>query len=328
MNVLLLVLVLLALCGPVQGTWDTCETCGLRPLDYDGSGMTRVVGGRDAQAGAWPWIVSIQSPWEAGTGHICGGSLIGTQWVLTAAHCFTEAMNTEMWRVVAGATDLTQLGPEVQIRSIKQIFVHENYNNISQRNDIALLELDQPVQCSSHVQLACLPNATLKASQLTTCYVSGWGATHEEGGTSDVLQEAKVPLIDTHVCNSSGWYRGAIHTHNLCAGYPRGGIDTCQGDSGGPLVCKNRHSDHFWLVGVTSWGRGCARVRRPGIYTSTQHFLDWILVQMGLHPPEAAAPTAQPTPTGKASCPLPRRKMAKFVKILQDLLKAIKEIMA
>ncbi|XP_053908170.1 acrosin-like isoform X3 [Cuculus canorus] len=208
--------------------------------------MTRVVGGRDAQAGAWPWIVSIQSPWEAGTGHICGGSLIGTQWVLTAAHCFTEAMNTEMWRVVAGATDLTQLGPEVQIRSIKQIFVHENYNNISQRNDIALLELDQPVQCSSHVQLACLPNATLKASQLTTCYVSGWGATHEEGGTSDVLQEAKVPLIDTHVCNSSGWYRGAIHTHNLCAGYPRGGIDTCQvgaGDKSSPSSTSSPGTD-------------------------------------------------------------------------------------
>ncbi|NWS67780.1 ACRO protein, partial [Crotophaga sulcirostris] len=240
----------------------------------------RVVGGKDAQPGAWPWIVSIQNPSEAGTGHTCGGSLLSPQWVLTAAHCFNYVRSTEKWRVVAGATNLTQLGPEAQVRNIKRLLLHQQYNNISRSNDIALLELDQPVQCSSYVQLACLPEASLRVSQLKTCYISGWGSTVEEGEVN-VLQEAQVSLINNQVCNSSLWYFGAIHTHNICAGYPHGGTDTCQGDSGGPLVCKDPHADRFWLVGVTSWGEGCARFFRPGIYVSTQHFLDWIRLQMG-----------------------------------------------
>ncbi|KAM7131464.1 uncharacterized protein J5F26_000260 isoform 1-T1 [Ciconia maguari] len=134
-----------------------------------------------------------------------------------------------MWRVVIGATQLTQLGPEAQVRNIKRLLVHKHYSSISERNDIALLELDQPVQCSYYIQLACVPDASLRVSELTTCYISGWGSTTaRSGGSTDVLQEAKVRLIDVNLCNSSWWYSGAIHTHNLCAGYPQGGIDTCQ----------------------------------------------------------------------------------------------------
>ncbi|XP_068269534.1 acrosin-like [Nyctibius grandis] len=256
-------------------------------------GTSRVVGGTDAQPGAWPWIISIQDPWEAGTGHVCGGSLISPQWVLTAAHCFIEARHISMWRVVIGATRLTQLGPEAQVRHIKCLLVHEHYSNITKRNNIALLELDQPVQCSYHVQLACAPDASLRVSELTNCYVSSWGSTTaRSGGPSDVLQEARVRLIDAKLSNSCWWYRGAIHSHNLCAGYLQGGINSCQGDSGGPLVCQDNSTDYFWLVGVTSWGRGCARPNQPGVYTSTQHFYNWILVQMGLR----RAVTATPTP--------------------------------
>ncbi|NXH21853.1 ACRO protein, partial [Bucco capensis] len=242
----------------------------------------RIVGGTDAQPGAWPWIVSIQDPWRKGTGHICGGSLISNQWVLTAAHCFIQARYIPMWRVVVGATHLARLGPEAQVRHIKQLIVHEHYNSVDQSNDIALLELDQPVQCSDYIQLACVPDASVKVLELTSCYISGWGSTSARSGRpTDVLQEAKVHLINTKLCNSSHWYHGAIHSHNLCAGYVQGGIDTCQGDSGGPLVCQDNNFDYFWLVGVTSWGRGCARAQQPGVYASTQHFYEWILQQTG-----------------------------------------------
>ncbi|NXA18065.1 ACRO protein, partial [Ibidorhyncha struthersii] len=248
------------------------------------------MGGTDAQPGAWPWIIIMQDPWNIGTGHICGGSLTSPQGVLTAAHCFIEARHITMWWVVIRATRLTQLGPEAQARNIKQLLIHEHYSSILERNDTALLELDQPVQCSYHVQLACVPDASLRASELRTCCISGWGSTtarYEFPKRSiNVLQEAKVHLVDLNLCNSSQWYRGAIHTHNLCAGYPQGGIDTCatsqapaaQAALGGPLMFKDNNADYFWLVGVTSWGKGCARANQPRVYTSTQRFYDWILV--------------------------------------------------
>ncbi|NXJ86644.1 ACRO protein, partial [Trogon melanurus] len=246
----------------------------------------RIVGGKTAHPGAWPWIVSIQKPWETGgTAHICGGTLISTQWVLTAAHCFNEVGQINKWRVLVGTNQLYQATTGTQMIHVKRLIPHEHYYNITEKNDIALLELEKPVVCGYYVQLACVPDASLQVSELTDCYISGWGATYARcefpRTGSYVLKDAKVQLIDTNLCNSSDWYDGAIHTNNVCAGYARGGIDTCQGDSGGPLVCKDTKADYFWLVGVTSWGRGCGRAQQPGVYTSTRHFHDWIEVQMG-----------------------------------------------
>uniref|UniRef100_A0A8C5JNN6 Acrosin n=1 Tax=Junco hyemalis TaxID=40217 RepID=A0A8C5JNN6_JUNHY len=111
---------------------------------------------------------------------------------------------------------------------------------------------------------------------------------------NDIALESKVHLMDTQLCNSSRWYAGAVHADNLCAGYPQGSIDTCKGDSGGPLVCKDNRADYYWLVGLHSWGRGCDRARHPGIYTSTQHFYNWILLQTSLSPADISGTAPEP----------------------------------
>ncbi|XP_063164813.1 acrosin-like [Candoia aspera] len=263
-------------------SWSPYEeqlgVCGRRPLASSHSSNLRIVGGIDALPGTWPWIVSIQIPTHAGYKHTCGGSLISSRWVVTAAHCFLNKRFLDNWKLVFGAAQLSRPGPDVQERTIKNLVEHQQYKRKTHFNDVALMELSQPVNCSDYIQPACLPDMDVEVSSLTHCYVSGWGVTDvsKPTVTSDILQEAKVNLIPTTTCNSTAWYNTKIHYNNLCAGHEQGGIDTCQGDSGGPLMCREQRSERFWVVGVTSWGSGCAKAMKPGIYSSTQHFLDWI----------------------------------------------------
>uniref|UniRef100_A0A8D2LVC1 Acrosin n=1 Tax=Varanus komodoensis TaxID=61221 RepID=A0A8D2LVC1_VARKO len=260
--------------------WGCHRLSLARPLAPSHGGTMRVIGGTDALPGTWPWLVSIQIPSRKGFQHVCGGSLISSRWVVTAAHCFLNKKFLEHWKLVIGATQLSQPGPDAQERTIKNLVEHEQYSLRTHLNDIALMELSHPVNCSDYIQPACLPSTDLELSSLTHCYVSGWGVTdttsEQPTQTADILQEAKVNIIPLETCNSTTWYNTKIHYNNICAGHEQGGIDSCQGDSGGPLMCRESRSERFWVVGATSWGSGCANARKPGIYTSTQHFLDWI----------------------------------------------------
>ncbi|OXB83384.1 UNVERIFIED_CONTAM: hypothetical protein H355_006231 [Colinus virginianus] len=160
-------------------------------------GSMRIVGGTDALHGSWPWIVSIQNPRFSGTGHMCGGSLISSQWVLSAAHCFGHPSYVLESRVVIGANDLTQLGYGVEVRSIRRAILHEHYNNKTMANDIALLELDGPVWCSNYIQLACVPDTWLHVAELTECYVSGWGVTRARCKIRRNTEDCKMLKIFT-----------------------------------------------------------------------------------------------------------------------------------
>ncbi|XP_044286612.1 uncharacterized protein LOC123023726 [Varanus komodoensis] len=300
-------LLVLSLSWPTRAEDNLCNgICGRRPLAPSHGGTMRVIGGTDALPGTWPWLVSIQIPSRKGFQHVCGGSLISSRWVVTAAHCFLNKKFLEHWKLVIGATQLSQPGPDAQERTIKNLVEHEQYSLRTHLNDIALMELSHPVNCSDYIQPACLPSTDLELSSLTHCYVSGWGVTDtttvllaEPTQTADILQEAKVNIIPLETCNSTTWYNTKIHYNNICAGHEQGGIDSCQGDSGGPLMCRESRSERFWVVGATSWGSGCANARKPGIYTSTQHFLDWIkgvTKEDFLKPP---APLRHPKPTPK-----------------------------
>ncbi|KAL9863594.1 acrosin-like [Geothlypis trichas] len=299
-------LILLTVTGLAQSIQYTCGgTCGLRAVPsayhpttnsygnvaYDPS-MTRVVGGTGAKPGAWPWIVSIQHPWIPRLKHLCGGSLISTQWVLTAAHCFDEVTEISMVYVVIGATQLTQPGHGAQVRHVKQVLIHQYYNHDDLSNDIALMELDHPVQCSPYIQLACVPDTTLRLSELQNCWVAGWGATAPRASGCSSLQGELSSAQNTALA-------GAVRekeTTPVLAGATNTTLILCvllQGDSGGPLMCQEKNSDYWWVIGITSWGKGCARARQPGVYTSTQYFHDWILFHMNLSPDGSSSPTSR-----------------------------------
>uniref|UniRef100_A0A8C8STL1 Transmembrane protease serine 2 n=1 Tax=Pelusios castaneus TaxID=367368 RepID=A0A8C8STL1_9SAUR len=236
--------------------------------------MGRIVGGSVAAQKEWPWQVSLQ---VQGT-HVCGGSIITQEWIVTAAHCVEgQLSNPYYWTVYAGI--LTQ--KETKDRSgyrVQKIISHPNYDSESKNNDIALMKLQTTLSFTDAVGPVCLPNPGMMFQPNQECWISGWGAEQVGGKTSDVLNAVMVPLIEPSVCNSLSFYNGLVLPTMICAGYLQGGKDSCQGDSGGPLVTVK--NSVWWLVGDTSWGSGCASSRRPGVYGNVTVFTDWIYRNM------------------------------------------------
>ncbi|KAJ8020947.1 Enteropeptidase [Holothuria leucospilota] len=226
----------------------------------------RIVGGVDATTGSWPWIGSLRS--SAGN-HICGASLINSQWAVTAAHCVGYFDS-----IVLGDLRTDSESPYHEERKFT-IFTHPDYIGSTNENDIALLRLDSNVTLTDYISPICLTTDENEAITYSNCLVGGWGDTSEGGSPSTILQEAAVNLFTDSQCN--GYLGSALYEEvMICAGKSEGGIDTCQGDSGGPLICKHP-TDMTWdLVGITSWGYGCARPNSPGVYTRVSKFEDFI----------------------------------------------------
>ncbi|XP_062992873.1 serine protease 27-like [Elgaria multicarinata webbii] len=262
---------------------------------------SRIVGGAEAVVGDWPWQASVQildSP------H-CGGTLIASRWVLTAAHCFSSLTKPSLFVILLGAYNLSYPGPEAVFVSVKQIIIHENYLGYRNGSDIALIELETPIKFTHRIMPACIPGLSIAFPPRMGCWVAGWGNIQQGVllPEPELLQEVLLPLVDTATCEAlysdlkgeAPMKTRIIQDDMMCAGYLEGKKDACQGDSGGPLLCP---WDGAWLVaGVVSWGDVCGAPKRPGVYTRVSAHSSWILG----HAPEVAANFIYDVPSGTCS---------------------------
>ncbi|XP_074084895.1 coagulation factor XI-like isoform X1 [Macrotis lagotis] len=232
----------------------------------------KIVGGTNSVPAEWPWQVSLHvtSPFQK---HLCGGSIIGKQWILTAAHCL-EGLEAATLHVYAGFLNQSEIHGNTPFFRIQEIIIHEKYEMAQHGYDIALLKVEDPINFTTLQQPICLPYKGDGKMKYTDCWVTGWGYTKERGKVQDTLQKTSIPLITNEDCQMR-YREHKITNQMICGGYREGGKDTCKGDSGGPLSCQNNGIWH--LVGITSWGEGCARPGHPGVYTKVDEFVDWIL---------------------------------------------------
>lgn len=251
------------------------EVCGIRRNAVPDV-FTRIVGGSPAERNEFSWQVSLQFVNSWYTHHVCGGTVVDQRWVVTAAHC-THNFKTNQMIVVAGEHHLKRRHGEEQTRKVRNIVEHPQYNVGTQEYDIALIQLTEPLVLDGvTVSPICLP--PYLANFTGTGVVTGWGNTREDGESSDVLMKVVVPIISDTECRKnylSIGYTGPVIDSMICAGYSSGGKDACQGDSGGPFVGRGP-DNRYYLVGVVSWGIGCAKPMVPGVYTEVSYFVPWI----------------------------------------------------
>uniref|UniRef100_A0A7N5KJK7 trypsin n=1 Tax=Ailuropoda melanoleuca TaxID=9646 RepID=A0A7N5KJK7_AILME len=224
------------------------------PIDDD----DKIVGGYTCQQNSVLYQVSLNSGY-----HFCGGSLINSQWVVSAAHCYKSRIQVRLGEHNIAVSE----GGEQFINSAK-VIRHPSYNSNTIDNDIMLIKLSSPATLNSRVSAVSLP---------TSC---GYWYPNPVGNVlpflllcptenyPDVLQCLQAPILSDSSCRSA--YPGQITRNMICLGYLQGGKDSCQGDSGGPVVCNGA------LQGVVSWGAGCAQKGKPGVYTKVCNYVSWI----------------------------------------------------
>ncbi|XP_045715046.1 chymotrypsin-C [Phyllostomus hastatus] len=240
----------------------------------------RVVGGDNARPHSWPWQISLQYLRDDTWRHTCGGTLIASNFVLTAAHCIS---NSRTYRVAVGKNNLAVEDEEGSLYvGVDTIFVHEKWNSFLVRNDIALIKLAEPVELSDTIQVACLPEAGSVMSQDYPCYVTGWGRLWTNGPIAEELQQGLQPVVDHATCTQKDWWGTMVKDTMVCAGGD-GVISACNGDSGGPLNCQAENGS--WEVrGIVSFGSGlgCNTLKKPAVYTRVSAYIDWINEKMQL----------------------------------------------
>ncbi|NXA42065.1 FAXD protein, partial [Eudromia elegans] len=231
-------------------------------------GDVRIAGGMFCQRGQCPWQVLIRN--SRGEG-FCGGSLISSRWVVTAAHCL------DLVRPHHVTVDFDKYQREMKEQKIgvERSWPHPHYDSDNYNSDIALLYLSSEVAFNEFALPICLPSPNLAAlltEEGRVGTVSGWGATHQRGATLRFLMRVRVPVVSMESCQRS---MDRLVTDNMfCAGYEVAAEDACKGDSGGPFAVPYHNT--WFLLGIVSWGEGCAEKGKYGVYTRVANYIPWI----------------------------------------------------
>ncbi|XP_022252618.1 chymotrypsin-like elastase family member 2A [Limulus polyphemus] len=262
-----------------------CGQPSIPPLE--GNGEDRIIGGQEVRPGSWPWQADLQLFPVHPNGHTCGGTLINSQWVISASHCFESYPKKEFWRIHLGNHHKFEKGDSEQIRYIDKLVVYpdipeEEFQKTRQfdiMNDITLFKLNAPVNITDYVRPICLPPFNELLPTGTSSYVTGWGATRGTGSNA-VLKQAELKIQDEKAC-ANPFIQFQKETM-VCAGQMERGHGVCHGDSGGPLVHKA--GNHWNIVGVASYvtdvnmisGLCAVRPDKPSGFARVSTKIPWI----------------------------------------------------
>ncbi|XP_057292186.1 mannan-binding lectin serine protease 2-like isoform X2 [Hydractinia symbiolongicarpus] len=251
------------------------STCGKRKYNPN----SRIVGGDVAKPGQWPWMALILKKEYYGTKYNawCGGTLLGVDWVITAAHCVANIPQKTDIKIRLGKI---KSSPGVAVSNdsdVEKVWVHPDYGvQKVYNNDVALIKLRKPARLNDQVNSICLMGNENEPKPGYKCVISGWGKlwSGDTAPYADRLNYGNVSMRSRYHCYRA--YGSLITDNMLCAGNDVGVPDTCQGDSGGPLIFESNGKWH--LVGITSWGHsgGCGQFKRFGVYTRMTAVEDWI----------------------------------------------------
>lgn len=246
----------------------------------------KIVGGIPISIEEAPYQISLQTQGF----HICGGSIIAPNFVLTAGHC-TYGNQAKYLTIRAGSNLYRSGGVVIQVERIIQ---HENFDYYTIDFDFSLLELETALVFSDQIQPIALPSQDEPVDDDTLCIISGWGNTQNAQESKEKLRAAYVPSVNQKECEAAYSSFGGITDRMICAGFKKGQVDACQGllklsifsttslinnfpgDSGGPMRAENK------LVGVVSWGYQCALPNYPGVYSRVASVRDWVQENSGV----------------------------------------------
>ncbi|XP_029615818.1 hepatocyte growth factor activator [Salmo trutta] len=248
--------------------------CGKRHKKRISVAKGRILGGSSALPGSHPWMAALY----IGDDSFCAGTLVSSCWVVSAAHCFFRSPLVLKIRVVLGQHNFNVTTSDTKTFGVEKYIFPDRFSVFNPTlHDIVLVKLKKQdghcVRRTQFIRPICLPDKAMTFPDYYCCQITGWGHMHEKANKYSNLQEAGVRIFPFERCIQPEVYGNHVTSNMVCAGTDRC-VDACQGDSGGPLACVK--DDVSFLYGVISWGDGCGKTGKPGVYTKVVSYVNWI----------------------------------------------------